>query len=104
MTLLATLLATPVLASSLTSSLMVWPPLVILAVAALLFTYRLLVGPTLPDRIIALDGLLAAVLAGILVGAAISESTVPIIAVLLVALVGFVATGALARYVERRGG
>jgi multicomponent Na+:H+ antiporter subunit F len=79
-------------------------PLVLLALAAALFMWRLLIGPTVPDRVIALDGLLAVVMAGILVAAADRNTSVSIVAVLLVALVGFIATGVLARYVERRGG
>ncbi len=80
-----------------------WIPYSILLVAACLFLYRLLRGPTVPDRVLALDGLLAAVLAGIFVAAADRETTVALIVTVLVALVGFVATGALARHVERRG-
>lgn len=83
---------------------MIWIPFIILSLAAAAFMWRLLAGPSVPDRVIALDGLLATVTSGILIAAAASESSVAIIAVLLVALVGFVATGALARYVERRGG
>ncbi len=83
---------------------MIIVPLVILAIAAALFTVRLLMGPTVPDRIIALDGLLATVVCGILVEAADRDTSVPLVAVLLVSLVGFVGTGVLARYVERRGG
>lgn len=78
--------------------------MVILSVAAGLFVVRLLIGPTVPDRIIALDGLLIAVMSGILVAGAQKDTTVALVAVLLVALVGFVATGVVARYVERRGG
>lgn len=78
--------------------------IVVLSVAAGLFMYRLLRGPTAADRIIALDGVLATVMGGILVSAANRESTLAVVAVLLVALVGFIATGVLARFVERRGG
>jgi len=83
---------------------MIWVPFIVLSLAAAAFVWRLLAGPSVPDRVIALDGLLATVTSGILIAAAARESSVAIIAVLLVALVGFVATGALARYVERRGG
>lgn len=79
-------------------------PMAVLTAAAVLFMWRLLIGPSVPDRVIALDGLLAVVMAGILVAAADSDTSVPIMAVLLIALVGFIATGALARYVEQRGG
>lgn len=82
---------------------MFWVPYVLLSLAAALFIYRLLRGPSIPDRIVALDGLLATVISGMLVAAADRRTSVALVAVLLIALVGFVATAALARYVERRG-
>ena len=82
---------------------MLWIPYTVLGFAGALFLYRLLRGPSVPDRVFALDGVLVTVMSGILVGAADRATTVALIAVLLVALVGFVATAALARYVERRG-
>lgn len=78
--------------------------LVLLAVAAALFVYRLLRGPSIPDRVVALDGFLTVVVSGIIVGAARADSEIIIATVLVVALVGFVGTSALARFVERRGG
>jgi multicomponent Na+:H+ antiporter subunit F len=83
---------------------MIWIPYVILSLAAALFMWRLFGGPTVPDRVVALDGLLATVMSGIMVAAADRDTTLALIAVLLIALVGFVATAALARYVEQRGG
>ena len=77
---------------------------VILSIAALLFVVRLLLGPTVPDRVVALDGLLITVMCGVLVGAADQRSAVGIDTVLVVALLGFIGTGVLARYVEQRGG
>lgn len=77
---------------------------VILSVAALLFVARLIAGPTVPDRVIALDGLMITVMCGVLTAAARQSSSVGIDTVLVVALLGFVATGVLARYVEQRGG
>jgi multisubunit Na+/H+ antiporter MnhF subunit len=78
--------------------------LVILAVAAGLFLVRLFRGPHVPDRAIALDGLLVTVVCGILVASARSESSVSLDTALLVSLVSFVGTGVLARYIEKRGG
>lgn len=77
---------------------------VILALAAALFLVRLLIGPTVPDRVVALDGLLITVMCGVLITAADADSAVGIDTVLVVALLGFIATGVLARYVEQRGG
>ncbi len=76
----------------------------VLSVAAMLFLIRLVIGPSVPDRVIALDGLLVTVMCGVLVLAADQRSPIGIDTVLVVALLGFIATGVLARYVERRGG
>ena len=76
----------------------------ILAAAAVLFLLRLVLGPTVPDRVVALDGLLITVMCGVLVVAADQRSAVGIDTVLVVALLGFIGTGVLARYVEHRGG
>jgi multicomponent Na+:H+ antiporter subunit F len=75
-----------------------------LSIGALAFVTRLLLGPSLPDRVIALDGLASTVTVGVLVAAARTNSGFEIDIVLVVALVGFVGTGVMARFVERRGG
>lgn len=77
---------------------------IILSLAALLFVARLLIGPSVPDRVIALDGLLITVMCGVLVAAADERSAIGIDTVLVVALLGFIGTGVLARYIEQRGG
>lgn len=77
---------------------------VILSIAAVLFLVRLLLGPSVPDRVFALDGLLIVVICGILVGAAREGSSVSLDTALLVSLVSFVGTGVMARYIEKRGG
>ena len=76
---------------------------VLLSVAAALVLYRLARGPSVPDRIVALDVVLQIIVAGIAVGAAATGSG-PFLAVLIaVALLGFVGSVTVARYVERRG-
>jgi multicomponent Na+:H+ antiporter subunit F len=77
---------------------------VFLSIGALAFLARLLLGPSLPDRVIALDGLASTVTVGVIVAAARTNSGFEIDIVLVIALVGFVGTGVLARFVERRGG
>lgn len=78
--------------------------LIMLVFAAGAFLFRVLAGPTIPDRVVALDGFLSVVVIGIIVAAARSDSGITLSAVLLVTLVAFVGTIALARFVERRGG
>jgi multisubunit Na+/H+ antiporter MnhF subunit len=79
--------------------------LVLLSIGAFGFLYRVLRGPSLPDRVVGLDGLLTVVVIGIIVGAARSASgAITIETVLVAVFVGFVGTTALARFIERRGG
>ena len=82
---------------------MIVAALAILSVAAICFVIRLTVGPTVADRVIALDGLLATVMCGVLIGAADAGSSMSVDTVLVVALAGFVASAALGRYIEERG-
>ena len=75
-----------------------------LAVAAVLVLVRLVRGPTVPDRIVALDTLLQVVVAGIAVTAAATRDGSFLAVLVAVALLGFVGTATVARFVERRGG
>lgn len=75
-----------------------------LSFAALASVIRLCLGPTVPDRIVALDNLLYVVVLGIAVAAATTENGAFLGVLLAVALLGFVGTTTVARFVERRGG
>lgn len=77
---------------------------ILLAIAAVLFMGRMLIGPNLADRVVAIDGLIATILAGVMVNAASTDSAISLDTVLVVALLGFIGTGVLARYIEQRGG
>jgi multicomponent Na+:H+ antiporter subunit F len=77
--------------------------LAMLAVAALLCVARLLAAETLADRIVALDLLLGVVVTGIAT-AAVATRRGDLLGLLVVtALLGFVATVTVARFMERRG-
>jgi len=72
-----------------------------LGVALLLAMARLVKGPTLPDRIVAMD-LIGVLVDGLIVVLASSTEVQPTLdAALVIALVGFVGTVAYATYVER---
>jgi multicomponent Na+:H+ antiporter subunit F len=76
--------------------------LALLAAAALAAFVRLVRGPTLPDRVVAID-LIGVLMVGIAVVAAASTGQQALLDVaIVVALVSFVGTVAYARYVERR--
>lgn len=77
--------------------------LVGLCLAAVLCLVRLVLGPSVPDRIVALDALLYVVVSGIAVGAAADRDGSFLAVLVAVALLGFVGTVTVARFVERRG-
>lgn len=77
--------------------------LALLALAALGFAARLVMGPTLADRVVALDGLLTTVVATIAAIAAREREPLFLGVLVVVALVGFVGTSVVARFIERRG-
>ncbi len=74
----------------------------LLGFSILLTVLRLLRGPSLPDRAMALD-LLGMVVAGIILAAAAQYGQPGLLDIVLVfAVVGFFGTVALARYLEAR--
>ena len=75
----------------------------VLGVSMLLAVVRLVRGPTLADRVIALD-LLAFFAAGIVAMAAVVSNRAELLMVaVVVALLTFMGTAAFALYLERRG-
>jgi multicomponent Na+:H+ antiporter subunit F len=75
--------------------------LVTLGVALLFAVLRLMKGPTLPDRIVAMDLVGVLVVGLIVVLAASTGVRATLDAAIVIALIGFVGTVAYARYVER---
>ena len=77
--------------------------IVILVIALLMTVYRVVVGPTLPDRVIALDMLVGIVIGFIAVIALRTGYTLYIDIAIALGLVGFLATVAFARFILARG-
>ena len=73
---------------------------VILAVAWALFGYRLCAGPTLADRVIALNGLVVVGMAAIATHAAHTGLGAFLPTLVAVALVGPIGTAMIARFIE----
>lgn len=73
------------------------------ALAALGAAYRLLRGPTLADRIAALDVALISLMGAIAVDAASTGDTVYLDLLVVIAIVGFTATVAASRFIEHGG-
>ncbi|MEV6319879.1 monovalent cation/H+ antiporter complex subunit F [Nocardia sp. NPDC051787] len=71
---------------------------VLLTAAALLTTYRVVVGPSTLDRVVGVDSLMAIAASGLAVWAAYSVDTTPIPAIVALALVGFLGSAAVSRF------
>jgi multicomponent Na+:H+ antiporter subunit F len=78
------------------------PLLAILGVALLLAFLRLVRGPTLPDRVVALDLIAILAVAIITLYAIATNEPILLDTAIVLALIGFLGTVAFARYIERR--
>lgn len=79
-----------------------WIVLPMLFVGVVLAVIRLLAGPTLPSRVVALDMMAVLGIGIITVYSIVSEQPVLIDVAAVLALVSFLGTVAFAAYVERR--
>jgi len=78
--------------------------LAVLVLAGVLCLIRLIRGPSLANRIVALDALLLMVVSGLAVQAAITGEDTYLDAMVVAALLGFTGTGLIAKFIERRRG
>lgn len=78
--------------------------MLLLLVGGIGFVVRVVIGPSLADRIVALDGLVVTIVAATILNAIRDDSPRFLDLALAVAFVGFVGATAAARFVERRGG
>ncbi len=81
----------------------VWISLGLLAVAFLIIVARIVIGPTMPDRVLALDMLVSVAIGFIAVIGVRSNFFLYIDVAIVLALVGFLATVAFARFIWSRG-
>lgn len=70
----------------------------VLLVSAALTTYRILRGPSTLDRLVAADVLVALVMCGLALWAAVSRDSTVVPAVVAIALVNFLGSLAVARF------
>jgi multicomponent Na+:H+ antiporter subunit F len=70
----------------------------LLAVAALLLVARISIGPTMLDRVVALDVLVAVVICGLGLEAAIHRHTTTLPILVVLSLLGFVGSVSIARF------
>lgn len=77
--------------------------LVLLAASAVIFMVRAVIGPSVIDRVIAVDALLVVTVSGLAVHASATGRATYIDVAVVVGLLGFVGTGVAARFIEQRG-
>ncbi len=73
------------------------------SIAVVMSFLRLVWGPSLPDRVVALDLIAVEVVAAVAIYEIATEQPVLLDAAIVLALVAFLGTVAFARYVERGG-
>ncbi len=76
---------------------------VILAISFVLCSYRLLAGPTLPDRVVAIDTITTIIIAMIAVYCMKEGSAIFYDAILVLSILGFVGTVSMAKFLARGG-
>ena len=75
---------------------------VALSLAGALFAFRLLRGPSLADRVIGIDGMIVCGMSLIIVRAMDTGEGAFLPAAVVLALVSFISTSVVARYIEGR--
>jgi multisubunit Na+/H+ antiporter MnhF subunit len=76
---------------------------VVLLAATALFLFRLLRGPSLADRVVGIDGMIVCGICLLVVWAMDSGQGAFLPAAVVLALVSFISTSVVARYIEGRG-
>jgi multicomponent Na+:H+ antiporter subunit F len=76
----------------------------LLVLAAALFFVRLLRGPSLADRVMAIDGLIICGTSTVVVNAVDTGRGTFLPIVVVFTLVGFIGTSVIARFIEAQGG
>ncbi|MGJ4729741.1 K+/H+ antiporter subunit F [Luteimonas sp. SDU101] len=83
-------------------NLVIGGAMVVVGCAMLLALWRLVRGPTAPDRILALDTLYVATIAEVVLLGMLDETEVYFEIALIIAMLGFFGTVVLSKYVIRR--
>ncbi len=79
-----------------------WVTLGVLVVSIIVALIRLILGPSLPDRVVALDLISTLVIGIVAVDIVLSGQVVLLSVVMVLALVSFLGTIAFAHYLERK--
>ncbi len=78
-----------------------WVALVIISIATLGLVYRVIKGPSIPDRVVALDALGVSLISIIALLSVVTQTEFFLEIILLLGILAFIGTVALSKFIER---
>lgn len=78
-----------------------WVILIVISLSMVAFIYRLIIGPTVPDRVVALDALGVALIAMIGLISVLADTSFFLDIILLLAILAFIGTVAFSKFLEK---
>lgn len=83
------------------SIILIQAALVIYGIAIMIVLYRVIAGPSLPDRVVAFDSIGAMVMSSVSIMCLIMDTTLFLEAILIIGVLSFISTIATSRFIER---
>jgi multicomponent Na+:H+ antiporter subunit F len=78
-----------------------WVMVIIISLSMVAFIYRLIIGPSVPDRVVALDSLGVALIAMIGLISVLADTSFFLDIILLLAILAFIGTVAFSKFLEK---
>lgn len=78
-----------------------WCMVILISLSMVAFIYRLIIGPSVPDRVVALDSLGVALIAMIGLISILSDTSFFLDIILLLAILAFIGTVAFSKFLEK---
>ncbi len=78
-----------------------WSMVILISLSMLAFVYRLIIGPSIPDRIVALDAIGVALICIIALISILADTSYFLEIILLLAILAFIGTVAFAKFLEK---
>jgi len=78
-----------------------WAMVIIISLSMLAFIYRLIIGPSIPDRVVALDSLGVALICMVGLISILAETSFFLEIILLLAILAFIGTVAFSKFLEK---
>ena len=78
-----------------------WVVVILISLSMLAFIYRIIIGPSVPDRVVALDSLGVALICMIGLISIIADTSFFLEIILLLAILAFIGTVAFSKFLEK---